>query len=791
MSRFSMFGRNRKTSANAGGSSSASSTGFDALPDPLPGGDQTADQPGALGGSEYARRRRELLAPARSLNSLGADGLLDIPRIVVIGKQSAGKSSLVEAVTWIKVPRDAGTCTRCPMECNISTDAPQWSCTVSLRREGPSREELFSPELRNKNEVELWIRRAQAAVLCPHLPGDTFKTICREDIKALTDTESGPEVLPFTKSKVVINIYDPEGTDLSFVDLPGLIENDRTDVIKLVDDLTLEYISHSSTIILVTAPADDEMENQKAMRFAREMDPEGKRTICVVTKADMVDSGSSSKRKLWQEIFEGKADKHRLALGYYAVRLPKDDERERNITAQELQRIANQVFKDVAPWKDVGGRDRDRLGVHSLVRDLSRLLMKLLDDALPRLHEQTNKLLQLCLLQLSELPELLSDCTAEVVQRISEFSTDMQAVVYGRSEDKSFVHHSRDAYRALRWAIRRTAPDFRPFEDPGEYSDPGEPDCQNDDDAHADRMDRKYAIDTDDMIRRRTVALAKSGDDAIGLSDVRDVIKRCTGWEILPYVPYEANVQLIKTFVKRWSDPSQNCFERVRCIVDEVLGEKVNQHFGRFPLLKQGIAVIVRHQMDEHVTRSVKKLAEVLRREEPPYWTQNGHHLGATLEQWLTHYRSVRDQRDAYKPTPAHARGYEVEAVRALRLIPAYRQVTAIDLPRLLHLANRQDEANWDDELKVMAGVRSYFQVAYKRVTDVVPNTIQRDLVEDFVSALQGRLLEKLEIGSADATQRLQKLLAEDPSIAQTRVDLQDRRRKLQEIRRHLENFRV
>ncbi len=124
--------------------------------------------------------------------------------------------------------------------------------------------------------------------------------------------------------------------------------------------------------------------------------------------------------------------------------------------------------------------------------------------------------------------------------------------------------------------------------------------------------------------------------------------------------------------------------------------------------------MILRHQLDEHVSRSARKLAEVLRPEEPPFWTQNAHQLGTTLEQWLTHYRSVRDQRDAYKPTPAHARGYEVEAVRALRLIPAYRQVTVIDLPRLLHLANRPDEANRDDELKVMAGVRSYFQVAYK-----------------------------------------------------------------------------
>ncbi|RDX42097.1 hypothetical protein OH76DRAFT_144682 [Lentinus brumalis] len=111
--------------------------------------------------------------------------------------------------------------------------------TAVVVHEGTSGEDPFSPELRNKKEAELYIRH----------------------------TESGLRVLPFTKSKVVINIYDPEGTDLSFMDLPGLIENDRTDVIKLIDDLTLEYISQSSTVILVTAPADDEVGNQKAMPF--------------------------------------------------------------------------------------------------------------------------------------------------------------------------------------------------------------------------------------------------------------------------------------------------------------------------------------------------------------------------------------------------------------------------------------------------------------------------------------------------------------------------------------------
>ncbi len=107
---------------------------------------------------------------------------------------------------------------RCTLACNISTDAHQWW--------GRTDEEPSSPELRNKKEAELWIRRAYA-VLCPHLPGDTYKAKRGEEIKALTDAESDPRVLPFTKSKVVINIYDREGTDLSFVDLPGEFSSRR------------------------------------------------------------------------------------------------------------------------------------------------------------------------------------------------------------------------------------------------------------------------------------------------------------------------------------------------------------------------------------------------------------------------------------------------------------------------------------------------------------------------------------------------------------------------------------
>ena len=106
------------------------------------------------------------------------------------------------------------------MECTILS-AEKWTCQISLRTGKGTADKLYSPVLGPKDDVELWIRRAQATVLCPHLPDDTFKGMGREDIKASTDSERDPSVLTVSKGIVVIDIEDPSGADLSFVDLPG------------------------------------------------------------------------------------------------------------------------------------------------------------------------------------------------------------------------------------------------------------------------------------------------------------------------------------------------------------------------------------------------------------------------------------------------------------------------------------------------------------------------------------------------------------------------------------------
>ena len=84
---------------------------------------------------------------------------------------------------------------------------------------------------------------------------------------------------------------------------------------------------------------------------------------------------------------------------------------------------------------------------------------------IPRLKETVEQLLASCLQELRTLPPRPTmDSAAELIQLSGNFCTAVIAMVKGSSEDKSFVHRSREHYDTLKLDILATAPDFRPFE---------------------------------------------------------------------------------------------------------------------------------------------------------------------------------------------------------------------------------------------------------------------------------------------------------------------------------------
>ena len=94
-----------------------------------------------------------------------------------------------------------------------------------------------------------------------------------------------------------------------------------------------------------------------------------------MTKPDTLTQGATGSRMKWKRIMEGQ--EHPLKHGYYCVRLPDDEQRERKISPAELSRTAEEYFNGTSPWNSM---DRARFGIPNLVSDISRLLVNLIEN---------------------------------------------------------------------------------------------------------------------------------------------------------------------------------------------------------------------------------------------------------------------------------------------------------------------------------------------------------------------------------------------------------------------------
>lgn len=114
----------------------------------------------------------------------------------------------------------------------MSSSASTWSCQISLRYEYDeagvkmsATQHSFSPVLTDRGEVELWIRRAQVAILSLHRTVTECQSLSEDhlkEIQRLLQKNGDRSILQFSKNVVCVDIKDPDATDLSFIDLPGM-----------------------------------------------------------------------------------------------------------------------------------------------------------------------------------------------------------------------------------------------------------------------------------------------------------------------------------------------------------------------------------------------------------------------------------------------------------------------------------------------------------------------------------------------------------------------------------------
>lgn len=189
----------------------------------------------ALDAQELAHEQRTLLDLIDKLQFAQLDNV-KLPQIVVVGDQSAGKSSVLEAITGTPFPRDAGACTRFATEIRLRR-SPETSIEVSI----------IPDKARNYKEQHML--RQFGGMVHADVSFDALMTSAVDLI--------APKNMPGRFAAKDILVVEKRGPDmplLTLVDLPGLVKNANNDQsledIKTIEVLSDRYMKSSRTIIL-------------------------------------------------------------------------------------------------------------------------------------------------------------------------------------------------------------------------------------------------------------------------------------------------------------------------------------------------------------------------------------------------------------------------------------------------------------------------------------------------------------------------------------------------------------
>ncbi|KAK7471940.1 hypothetical protein VKT23_000046 [Stygiomarasmius scandens] len=754
-----------------------------------------------LANAQLSQGRRRMLDLVNRLHMTGVQIDIDLPLIAVIGNQSAGKSSLIESISGITLPRAAGTCTRCPTECSLSYSPSPWKCTVSLRIMtdssgqllGEPRNEQFGSVITKKDEVEDRIRRAQRALLHPELPRSRFL----QDDEAEIDDTNAPT---FSSNCVSLKISGPDVADLSFCDLPGLIrtaagESSAGDV-ELVERLVESYIKKPSCIVLLAVSCETDFQNQGALQLAKKFDPNGERTVGVLTKPDRISAGDED---LWVRFIRNDVPGYTLSNNWYCVKQPNSIELRQGITWKEARAKENNFFSMTSPWTDLEPMFQKYLRTGNLVERLSSILSDLISKRLPEIHKELDLSMKKTRAELSKLPKAPSrDPLSEITTLIFGFTADLQKHLDGVPERNGLIQAIRPAQVAFRKKIRNTAPEFKPFEatqaktytlskpDFLKNEDEADDDVPDDSLQEPDETDDDYneesSMDSDDISKPR----------ALYIDEVLRRAQESRTRELPGNYPYIVQEKYIRQIIKRWSEPAKTLCEQVHELTLEYVLRMVQKHFKNFGLglLERQIRVIMQEHLKNRLEASLAYIDWLVELESRPF-TLNSHYMADYREKFLAYYKGARNKDsngslmseiESYKPpsdTSSQTQSPIAQVLSGLTQVGMYG-IKATDLPKLF-------SDPMEPALNIMADVRAYFQVAYKRFADNVPLAVDQELVRGLEKGILDVLTSQLRIYSEkDGLQICQELAQESPQIAGRREELTKKLERMQGASREL-----
>ncbi|XP_023276392.1 dynamin-2-like isoform X1 [Seriola lalandi dorsalis] len=331
-----------------------------------------------------------------AFSSIGQSCNLDLPQIAVVGGQSAGKSSVLENFVGRDfLPRGSGIVTRRPLILQLVNSKAEYAEFLHCK----GRKFVDFDEVRLEIEAET---------------------------DRLTGSNKGISPIPIN-----LRVYSPNVLNLTLIDLPGMtkvaVGDQPVDIEHQIRDMLLQFITKESCLILAVTPANTDLANSDALKIAKEVDPQGLRTIGVITKLDLMDEGTDARDILENKLLP-------LRRGYIGVvnRSQKDIDGKKDIgaalAAERKFFLSHPAYRHIA----------ERMGTPHLQKTLNQQLTNHIRDTLPGLRSKLQSQMLSLEKEVDEYKNFRADDPARktkaLLQMVQQFGVDFEKCIEGSGD---------------------------------------------------------------------------------------------------------------------------------------------------------------------------------------------------------------------------------------------------------------------------------------------------------------------------------------------------------------------
>ncbi|XP_026992539.1 dynamin-1a isoform X6 [Tachysurus fulvidraco] len=331
-----------------------------------------------------------------AFSAIGQNANLDLPQIAVVGGQSAGKSSVLENFVGKDfLPRGSGIVTRRPLVLQLINSPTEFAEFL-------------------------------------HCKGKKFTDFdeVRQEIEAETDRATGQNK-GISPVPINLRVYSPNVLNLTLVDLPGMtkvpVGDQPADIEHQIKEMLMQFVTKENCLLLAVSPANSDLANSDALKVAKEVDPQGLRTIGVITKLDLMDEGTDARDILENKLLP-------LRRGYIGVvnRSQKDIDGKKDITA--AMAAERKFFLSHPAYRHLA----DRMGTPYLQKVLNQQLTNHIRDTLPGLRTKLQSQLLSIEKEVDEYknfrPDDPSRKTKALLQMVQQFSVDFEKRIEGSGD---------------------------------------------------------------------------------------------------------------------------------------------------------------------------------------------------------------------------------------------------------------------------------------------------------------------------------------------------------------------